>query len=773
MLHPNARICILALWCIVDVSVDSKEDSKCECIRFEASLIYGQLNLHKFYDEQRGSRSLQHQNWGIISGFDKASSHMHYIRALVALKASPNLVKEEVAACSTRTGASYQRDWNMAVGDKPHVVCIPYPSQSHMKAMLKLAKLLHHKGCHITFVNTEYNHRRLLKARGPNSLDGLPDFRFETIPDGLPPSDANATQHIPSLCESIRKNALAPFLSLVSKINDGCASPPDVPPVTCIVSDGFMSFTITAGEQLGVPVILFFTMSACGVMGFYQLHVLLEKGLTPLKDVSYVTNGYLDTVIDWIPGMKDIRLKDLPSFIRTTDPNNTPFNFCMEAAVRASKASAIILHTFDVLEQDLLNAFTAIFPFVYSIGPLQLLLNHISKKDESESIGYNLWKEESECLKWLDSKAPGSVIYVNFAKRKLQLAAAWLEPGRHISSKLTGPLETVHQISGSCSSDFDGEVFGNGIDASYLTNEYLDTIIDWIPGMKDIHASYLTNGYLDTIIDWIPGIKDIRLKDLPSFIRTTDPNDVTFNFCKEAAERSSKVSAIILHTFDALEQKDESESIGYNLWKEESECLKWLDSKESGSVIYVNFGSVTSITKEQLEEFGWGLVNSHHNFLWIIRPDLVMGDKSESTILLAADIKERGLIVAWCSQEEVLNHRSVGGFLTHCGWNSTIESLSAGVPMICWPWFADQQMNCRYACTEWEVGLEIDSDVKREEVEKLVRELMGGEKGKKMKRKATEWKELAEKATGSDGSSTLSLNNLANKLFISKGGEDL
>ncbi|XP_058192987.1 7-deoxyloganetin glucosyltransferase-like isoform X2 [Rhododendron vialii] len=491
-----------------------------------------------------------------------------------------------------------QRDWNMAVGDKPHVVCIPYPSQSHIKAMLKLAKLLHNKGCHITFVNTEYNHRRLLKARGPNSLDGLPDFRFEAIPDGLPPSDANATQHIPSLCESIRKNALAPFLSLVSKINDGCASPPDVPPVTCIVSDGFMSFTLTAGEQLGVPVILFFTMSACGVMGFYQLHVLLEKGLTPLKDVSYVTNGYLDTVIDWIPGMKDIRLKDLPSFIRTTDPNNIPFNFCMEAAMRASKASAIILHTFDALEQDLLNAFTAIFPIVYSIGPLQLFLNHISQKDKSESIGYNLWKEESECLKWLDSKAPRSVIYVNF-------------------------------------------------------------------------------------------------------------------------------------------------------------------------------GSITSMTKEQLEELGWGLVNSHHNFLWIIRPDLVMGDQSDSVTLppeLAAEIEERGLIVAWCPQEEVLNHQSVGGFMTHCGWNSTIESLSAGVPMICWPCFGDQQTNCRYTCTEWGVGLEIDSDVKREEVERLVREVMGGEKGKKMKSKAMEWKELAEKATGSDGSSTLSLNKLVDKLLLSMGG---
>ncbi|KAI8526554.1 hypothetical protein RHMOL_Rhmol12G0005500 [Rhododendron molle] len=172
-------------------------------------------------------------------------------------------------------------------GDKPHVVCIPSPFQSHIKAMLKLAQLLHHKGFHITFVNTEYNHKRFLKARGPNSLDGFPDFQFETIPDGLPPSDsADSSQCILSLCESIRKNMLSPFLNLVAMLNDKSAAATSsgvAPPVTCIVSDGFMSFTITAGEELGIPVVMFFTLSACGFMGFYQFHALLEKGLTPLK----------------------------------------------------------------------------------------------------------------------------------------------------------------------------------------------------------------------------------------------------------------------------------------------------------------------------------------------------------------------------------------------------------------------------------------------------------------------------------------------------------
>ncbi|KAL7245824.1 hypothetical protein ACSBR2_001039 [Camellia fascicularis] len=81
----------------------------------------------------------------------------------------------------------------MASDIKPHAVCIPFPAQSHIKGMLKLAKLLHNRGFYITFVNTDFNQNRLTKARGPDSLYDFPNFQFKTIPDSLPPSDPNAT----------------------------------------------------------------------------------------------------------------------------------------------------------------------------------------------------------------------------------------------------------------------------------------------------------------------------------------------------------------------------------------------------------------------------------------------------------------------------------------------------------------------------------------------------------------------------------------------------
>jgi hypothetical protein len=104
---------------------------------------------------------------------------------------------------------------------------------------------------------------------------------LETIPDGLPPSDADSTQHVPSLCDSTKKNCLAPFRDLLSRLNNTSSS--KVPPVTCIVSDCVMSFTLKAAQELGIPNVLFWTASVCGFMSYLQYRPLIEKGFVPLK----------------------------------------------------------------------------------------------------------------------------------------------------------------------------------------------------------------------------------------------------------------------------------------------------------------------------------------------------------------------------------------------------------------------------------------------------------------------------------------------------------
>ncbi|XP_043722109.1 7-deoxyloganetin glucosyltransferase-like [Telopea speciosissima] len=475
---------------------------------------------------------------------------------------------------------------------KPHAVCIPFPAQGHINAMIKVAKLLHHRGFHITFVNTEFNHKRLLKSRGPDSLKGLPDFHFHTIPDGLPPSNniIDATQDIPALCDSTSKTCLVPFRNLLTQLNSDL----NIPQVTGIVSDGCMSFTLQAADELGVPCAFFWAHSACGFFAYMNFQLLMEKGLIPLKDASYLTNGYLDTPIECIPGMKNMRMKDLPSSARSTNPNDLFLDYIKEETKRTQNADAVILNTFEALDQDILDALSTMLPRVYTIGPLQLLLNQLQNDD------------------------------------------------------------------------------------------------------------------------------------------------------------------------------DDLKSIGSNLWKEESGCLEWLNSKEPGSVVYVNFGSITVMAHQQLTEFAWGLANSEQTFLWIIRSNLVVGESAVFPPEFMIRTKERGMLAGWCPQEQVLSHPAIGGFLTHSGWNSTLDSICGGVPVICWPFFSEQPTNCRYSCVNWGIGDEIQQDVKREDVEKLVRELMVGDKGKEMKKKAMEWKNKAGAATAPGGSSHVNFNNMVNDILLSK-----
>lgn len=172
--------------------------------------------------------------------------------------------------------------------ERPHAVCIPYPSQGHLTPLLQLAKLLNARGFHITYVNTEFNHNRLLRSRGPDSVKGLDDFRFEAIPDGLPPSDRDATQDVPALSDSTTKNCTVPFLHLITRLN----ASPNIPPVTCIVSDGVMTFTLDAAEELGIPAVLFWTPRACGFLGYLQYQFLLDRSMVPLKG-TIATNALL------------------------------------------------------------------------------------------------------------------------------------------------------------------------------------------------------------------------------------------------------------------------------------------------------------------------------------------------------------------------------------------------------------------------------------------------------------------------------------------------
>ncbi|MCL7044109.1 hypothetical protein MKW94_009456 [Papaver nudicaule] len=127
---------------------------------------------------------------------------------------------------------------------KIHVVCIPFPLQSHITSMMKLAKILHFRGVHITFVNTEFNHQRLLNSRGPDSLK-------------------------------------EPFKNLINKLNNSEDS--NIPPVSSIISDGSLSFTLQAAKDFGIPDMLYWPISFCAFVALLYFPQLVQRGLVPLK----------------------------------------------------------------------------------------------------------------------------------------------------------------------------------------------------------------------------------------------------------------------------------------------------------------------------------------------------------------------------------------------------------------------------------------------------------------------------------------------------------
>ncbi|KAG6682298.1 hypothetical protein I3842_13G132600 [Carya illinoinensis] len=210
-----------------------------------------------------------------------------------------------------------------------------------------------------------------------------------------------------------------------------------------------------------------------------------------------------------------------------------------------------------------------------------------------------------------------------------------------------------------------------------------------------------------------------------------------------------------------------------------SKCLTWLDNQPGGSVLYVSFGSAGSLSNDQLNELALGLEQSGEKFLWVVRSPnngpanaVYLSNQSHDLDPIAflpegfvERTKGQGLVVpSWAPQVQVLSHGSTGGFLTHCGWNSTLESIMNGTPLIAWPLFGEQRMNAVFLAEDLKVALRPKENEKgvvvREEIAQVIKGLMVGEDGKNARNHMKDLKIAAEKALYPEGSSTRSLSEL-------------
>ncbi|XAR69125.1 Trans-zeatin O-beta-D-glucosyltransferase [Bertholletia excelsa] len=302
----------------------------------------------------------------------------------------------------------------------------------------------------------------------------------------------------------------------------------------------------------------------------------------------------------------------------------------------------------------------------------------------------------------------------------------------------------------------------------------------------------------------VPGLPEpvhITKSDMPTGVFNEPGLQELFGLFAEADQNT--YGAVMANTFSELEPKyveHFEKSSKKKVWPvgpvslcnmvergnrssiDKDRCLTWLDGKQSKSVIYVCFGSLCVFTQSQLVEIGLGLEASNCNFIWVIRDISGAGTGADEALReLEERVKGRGRIIkGWAPQVLILNHPAVGGFVTHCGWNSVVEAVVAGVPMVTWPLANEQFYNQIFVLEQLKIGIgigvntrlkcgekeEAGAIVKRGRVAEVVAQLMGGgEMVREMQERASTLSELARAAVKEGGSSYLNLEDLIEDLL--------
>ncbi|KAJ8623662.1 hypothetical protein MRB53_032192 [Persea americana] len=304
------------------------------------------------------------------------------------------------------------------------------------------------------------------------------------------------------------------------------------------------------------------------------------------------------------------------------------------------------------------------------------------------------------------------------------------------------------------------------------------------------HGHFGSHNNRKDAINYIPGVPTIEPTDLPSYLQDTDTSTIVHQLIAKAFEDAKGADYILCNTVQELESETISalqvekhfypigpifplgspkQTVAASPWTE-SDCTKWLNTKPANSVLYISFGSYAHVSKKDLEEIAKGILLSEVNFIWVLRPDIVSSDDEDPLPAgFLEECKERGIVVQWCQQSAVLSHPSVGGFLTHCGWNSILESVWCEIPLLCFPLLTDQFVNRKLVVNNWKIGIDIIGDqqkssVTREMVSTKIKLLMWGKLGGELRREIKKVRNKCETALMANGSSHKNLDLFINEL---------
>lgn len=322
---------------------------------------------------------------------------------------------------------------------------------------------------------------------------------------------------------------------------------------------------------------------------------------------------------------------------------------------------------------------------------------------------------------------------------------------------------------------------------------HLPSALLWVQPITVFSIFYhYFNGYEEAISEMahnnpsgsikLPSLPLLRLRELPSFLVPTNHYAFLLPAFKDQMEslKQEENPKVLINSFQELEPEALTSVLDFVkivpvgpliTSRTDSglcgEYIEWLDSQSDSSVLYISFGTLAVLSKKQLMELCKALIESRRPFLWVItdKSHRSKDNEEEKEVESIARFREEldaiGIVVSWCDQFRVLKHRSIGCFVTHCGWNSTLESLVSGVPVVAFPQWNDQMTNAKLLEESWKTGVRVTvkkeeeeegSVVESEEIRRCIEELME-DKAEEFRRNATKWKDLAAETIREGGSS--------------------
>jgi len=294
----------------------------------------------------------------------------------------------------------------------------------------------------------------------------------------------------------------------------------------------------------------------------------------------------------------------------------------------------------------------------------------------------------------------------------------------------------------------------------------------------------------------LPGLPLLKPQDLPSFILPSNPIKTMSNVLAEMFQDMKKLKWVLANSFYELEKdvidsmaeifpitpvgplvppsllgQDQKQDVGIEMWAPQDSCMEWLNQKPPSSVIYISFGSLIFLSEKQMQSIADALKKSNKYFLWVMKSKDIKNEKVQLSEKFLEETKEKGLVVTWCPQTKVLVHPAIACFLTHCGWNSTLEAITAGVPMIGYPQWTDQPTNAKLVSDVFSMGIRLKQDndgfVESDEVERAIEEIVGGERSEVFKKNALELKHAAREAVADGGSSERNIQRFVDEILVS------